>query len=144
MPHQQHLAALVAQNVVGDAACLARGPVAVDRRQMVPDGVRRGSVGGMGEVGLEEDVVLAHRRHHLRQVGALEPGGGVELAPEVLRRSQLELGQAVGGVLVQLEVEGFEEEGDHRRPLSTETILSDGKRSSRPEVMTLTMTRRCR
>ena len=44
MPHQQRFAPFIAEHVVGDASSLPRGAAALDNRQVVPNGVRRGPV----------------------------------------------------------------------------------------------------
>src|SRR6478735_8553325 len=70
--------------------------------------------GGVREVGLEEDAVLADRLDEVGQLVArvLEPERGEHVRAEVLRRHLLHLGQLVGRVFRHLVVERFEHERD--------------------------------
>ena len=70
----------------------------------------------MGEVGLEQDAVVADRVHQGLQVGLLEPERGVQLALEVLGRQQRQLGARCSGAFSDhLVVDRLEDERDPAR-----------------------------
>src|SRR5579875_78362 len=89
------------------------GELPLDRLERV--GVQ---TGGMGEIRLEQDPILADGIDEVTQTVevVLEPERRVDVRLEVLRRLPLHLPQVVGGVLRHLVVERLEDERDPSPP----------------------------